>query len=106
MKLNIKWIGIVLVLVGLLCLHVTHGLPTLNLDQEDCERCHGNNTADLHHVLVGSYQCTDCHLDENGNWIDLTLCVTCHDGFDHHEGAQGICSDCHDDKQKKHRRGR
>ena len=106
MRLSAKWIGIVLVLTGLLCLHVSYGLPTLNLNQEDCERCHGNNTVDLHHTLVGEYSCPDCHINGEWQWIDLTYCVTCHEGFDHHDGAQGDCSRCHDDKQQQHRKGR
>ena len=73
----LKWVGIAMIVVGLLCIFAAYhveGAPELILTQEDCERCHGNNTTPLHLEQYPGYDCFDCHFDDNGNWVDLSTC--------------------------------
>lgn len=78
--------------------------PNLNLTQLDCERCHGTNVANLHHS--SGQDCVDCHINDDGEWVDTSTCFSCHAEFDHHEDAAGQCNRCHDDRQHHRRRGR
>lgn len=92
------FIGIVLVC----CIVGASGAPTLNLTEERCRNCHGNevgSTSLLHHSIT--LTCQECHIGliYPDDWRN---CNNCHIDFDHHNDVQGGCGSCHDDKQKRY----
>ncbi|MCD4845193.1 MAG: hypothetical protein K8R25_11975 [Methanosarcinales archaeon] len=92
---------IALIIMALMCIIAT-ALPNLDhLTEEDCRECHGNEkgkTVAVHHESGDFSKCKSCHIFPLKN--DFRSCFNCHVDFDHHDGAQGRCADCHEDKQK------
>ena len=92
-----KAIIIILITLSMCGISQVYAAPQLNISQDDCRDCHGD-TVDIHHEFIYLIVCEDCHGITPGapGW---RLCLNCHAGFDHHVGAAGNCSTCHDDKQ-------
>jgi len=95
---------IALIIIALMCIIAT-ALPNLDhLTEDDCRECHGNgegNTQAVHHTKGDLTKCKSCHIFPLKD--DFRSCYNCHKDFDHHDGAQGICAECHDKQKGKGR---
>ncbi len=64
--------------------------PSYNTEQ-DCRNCHGTDTSNRHHSLIGNYGCADCHPSpiNNQTYVERN-CLVCHTGENHDD-----CIRCH-----------
>lgn len=85
--------------------YLVAGVPEIGYTSRDeCYVCHTENVK-VHHATEDAInnRCTEvCHYDMSlpDGWRE---CTYCHVDFNHHEGAEGKCVDCHDDRQQKRR---
>ncbi len=105
-------VAIIIIITTLISIVVNvYGLGASYNTEQDCRTCHGNDTANRHHMLAvqGVYNCINCH---PVNWNTVTQsfevnitrdCLVCHVDKNHTEihhikfAATGLyqCQDCH-----------
>lgn len=103
-------VTIIFITIGYETLASTPSTPSYNTEQ-DCRTCHGNDTANRHHLLAvnNTYNCLNCHpvqWDTSNQSFSVQVtrnCLVCHVGKNHTQvhhiqfAAQGLygCTDCH-----------